>query len=220
LFLEERKASGLHGIVSFISIMKGFIYRLAGGGRFYIGSTTVSLEDRLREHKSFSTKAKSRQIPVYAHFTNVGWDSATIELVRECEYETKRDLLKAEREELDKVRDDHACLNKNRPLITTTELKEQVKTNAAKWYQENKGHVRERLQAWREANPEKVKAQRERRKATGVKYERDPEIARQRLQAWREANPEKYAEQKRRSYAALKEKRRLAKDQKNVVDQV
>jgi hypothetical protein len=198
--------------------MKGFIYRLAGRGRFYIGSTTLSLEDRLREHKSFSTKAKSRQIPVYAHFAEVGWECATITLVREVEYETKRDILKAEREELDKVRDDPACLNKNRPLITREELKEQVKTNAAKWYQENRGHVRERLQAWREANPEKVKAQRERWKAKGVKYERDPETERERIQTWREANPEKYAEQKRRAYEALKEKRRLAREQNTFAD--
>lgn len=193
--------------------MKGFIYRLAGGGRFYIGSTTLSLEDRFREHKSFSTKAKSRQIPVYAHFAEVGWECATITLVREVEYETKRDLLKAEREEFDKVRDDPACLNKNRPFVTREELKERVKTTAADWYAENKDHVRERVREWRQSNPEKVKAQRERQKAKGVKYERDPEIERRRLQTWREANPEKYAEQKRRSYAALKERRRLAREQ-------
>ena len=103
--------------------MWGRIYRLNGGGKFYIGSTTLSLEDRLREHKV---------------------------------------------------------------------------------------HCRERLQTWREENPEKVKAQRERWKAKGIKYARDPETERERLQTWREANPEKYAEQKRRSYEALKEKRRLA----------
>lgn len=198
--------------------MKGYIYRLAGGGRFYIGSTRLALEDRLREHKSFSTKDRSKRIPVYAHFIEVGWDCATIELVREVESETKRDLLKAEREELDKVRDDPACLNKNRPLITREELKEQVKTNAARWYQDNKEHTRQRLQAWREANPEKVKAQRERRKEKGVKYERNQDIQRERLRAWREANPEKYAEQKRRCYEALKEKRRLAREQNTFAD--
>lgn len=185
---------------------------MSGGGKFYIGSTTLSLEDRFREHKWFSTKARSRQIPVYAHFTEIGWDAATIELVRECDYETKRDLLKVEREELDKVRDDPNCLNKNRPYITREENKVRVKETAAGWYQENKDHVRDRLQTWRKENPEKVKAQRERRKAKGVKYERDPDTERERLRKWREENPEKYAEQKRRSYEALKEKRRLAKN--------
>jgi hypothetical protein len=200
--------------------MKACLYRLEclATSKFYIGSTTLALEDRLREHKSFSTKAKSRQIPVYAHFAEVGWECATIELVREVEYETKRDLLKAEREELDKVRDNPACLNKNRPLITREELKEQVKTNAAKWYAENKDHVRERVREWRQANPEKVKAQRERRKEKGVKYERNQDIQRERLRAWREANPEKYAEQKRRCYEALKEKRRLAREQNTFAD--
>ena len=190
--------------------MWGRIYRLNGGGKFYIGSTTLSLEDRLREHKSFSTKVRSQVIPVYVHFTSLGWDGVTIELVRECEYETKRDLLKAEREELDKVREDPNCLNKNRPYITREENKERLKETAAKWHQEHKVHCRERLQTWREENPEKVKAQRERWKAKGIKYARDPETERERLQTWREANPEKYAEQKRRSYEALKDKRRLA----------
>jgi hypothetical protein len=200
--------------------MIGHIYRLSGGGRFYIGSTTLTLEDRLREHKSFSTKAKSRQIPVYAHFTNVGWDSATIELIRFCDYKTKRDLLKCEREELDKVRDDLACLNKNRPYITRDEKKVRLKETAAKWHQENKEHARERLQEWRIANPEKVKAQRERQNEKGVKYTQDAQEVAERVRKWRQENPEKYAEQKRRSYEALKEKRRLAKDQKNVVESV
>ena len=198
--------------------MHGSIYRLSGGGRFYIGSTSLTLEERLREHKSFSTKARSKQIPVYAHFTSTGWDGVSIELVRTCDYETKRDLLKYEREELDKVRDDPACLNKNRPLITPAELKDQVKTNAAKWHQTHKDHARDRLQEWRVANPEKVKAQRERQKETGVRYTQDADEVADRVRKWRENNPEKYAEQKRRSYEALKEKRRLVREQKNVAE--
>ena len=196
--------------------MIGRIYRLSGGGRFYIGSTSLTLEERLREHKSFSTKTKSKEIPVYVHFTSLGWEGVSIEVVRECEYETKRDLLKVEREELDKVRGDPLCLNKNRPLITPTELKEMVKKNSAKWHQEHKDHARERLQAWREANPEKVKEQRTRQKEKGVKYTQDAAAVAERLRKWREENPEKYAEQKRRSYEALKEKRRLTREQKNV----
>jgi hypothetical protein len=191
---------------------------MTGGGKFYIGSTSLSLEERFREHKSFATKARSRQIPVYAHFATLGWDSVTIDLVCECDYDTKRDLLKVEREELEKVREDLNCLNKNRPLITRDEVKQQVKKNAAKWHQENKDRVRERLQKWREENPEKVKAQRERWRAKGITYERDPEAERERHRKWREANPEKYAEQNRRAYEATKEKRRLAREQKNVVE--
>ena len=196
--------------------MVGRIYRLSGGGRFYIGSTSLTLEERLREHKSFSTKTKSKQIPVYAHFTSLGWEGVSIELIRECEYETKRDLLKVEREELDKVRGDPLCLNKNRPYITREENRVRVKETAAGWYKENKEHVRERLRTWRKENPEKVKEQQGRQKEKGVTYERDPDTERERLRKWREENPEKYAEQKRRSYEALKGKRRLAREQKNV----
>lgn len=196
--------------------MFGRIYRLSGGGRFYIGSTSLTLEERLREHKSFSTKMKSKQIPVYAHFTSLGWEGVSIELIRECDYETNRDLLKVEREELDKVRDDPLCLNKNRPYITREENRVRVKETAAKWNQEHKDRARERLQTWREANPEKVKEQRTRQKEKGVKYTQDAAAVAERLRKWRADNPEKYADQKRRSYEALKEKRRLTREQKNV----
>jgi translation elongation factor EF-Ts len=40
----------------------------------------------------------------------------------------------------------------------------------------------------------------------------------ERLKAWRLANPEKYAEQRKRSIAQINEKRRLAREAKNNVE--
>jgi hypothetical protein len=196
---------------------RGFVYKLSGGGKFYIGSTSLTPELRIAEHKAFSVKPESQRQPVYRHFVSIGWDNVTVETLRECQYETKRDLLQYEREEYDKVATDPCCLNVNRPSITRDELKQQVKANAAKWHQENKERCRERLKQWRVENPDKVKEQVARRvdKARGeqrARYERNPEAHRETLRKWREENPEKYAEQKKRSAQRQTEKRRKARE--------
>lgn len=194
--------------------MKGYVYRIDGGGHFYIGSTSLTPEERLREHIAFSRRPSSQRYPVYTHFTEVGWEHATITALREVEWETKQDLLKAEREELDKVWSEPGRLNKNRPHITRTELKERMKQNAHKWHQQNKEQCKKNLRHWRRENPGKVALQNERRKEKYVPKiltEEEKERAKERLQKWREANPEKYAEQKKRSYEQIKRKRQARK---------
>lgn len=202
---------------------KGYIYKLSGGGKFYIGSTSLTPELRLEEHKDCSTKQSSQRQPVYRHFKQIGWNNVTVETLREVEYNLKRDLLQYEREEYDKVANDENCLNVNRPYVTREEKKEQLKTNAAKWYQDNKEHTRERLQEWRKNNPEKVKEQRERRREKSNEesrewYRNNKERRREQVREWRLANPEKHAEQKKRSIAQINEKRKKAREAKNNVE--
>lgn len=194
----------------------GFVYKLSGGGKFYIGSTTLTPELRLEEHKTFSTKPSSQRQPVYRHFVSIGWENVTVETLRECDYRVKRDLLQHEREEYDKVAADPNCLNVNRPLVTAEELKERVKETAAKWHQENKERSRERLNQWRAENPEKVREQRARRadkarEEQRARYERNKEDCREKLRKWREENPEKYEAQKQRSAQRQTERRRQAR---------
>lgn len=198
---------------------KGYVYRLTDGVKFYIGSTSLTPEARLEEHKSFSTRASSQKQPVYRYFKSIQWEGVRVETLRECEYKVKRDLLQHEREEYDKVANDENCLNVNRPCITREEHKQRLKETAAKWHQENKEHAKERLQEWRKNNPEKVKEQRERHKAKGYPPpKRDKEKDRERLRQWRLDNPEKYAEQRKRSIVNINEKRRLAREAKNNVE--
>lgn len=202
---------------------KGYVYKLTDGNKFYIGSTGLTPEQRLEEHKSCSTKASSQKQPVYIHFKSTNWENARIETLRDCEYRVKSDLLQYEREEYDKVAGDPNCLNVNRPLITPEELKQQVKENAAKWHHENKEHCKETLQNWRKNNPEKVKAQRERGAETMKEcqrryYEEHKDLKREQVRQWRLDNPEKYAEQKRRSIEKINEKRRQAREAKNNVE--
>lgn len=197
----------------------GFVYKLSGGGKFYIGSTTLTPELRLAEHRSFSTKPASQRQPVYRHFTSIGWETVIVETLRQCEYTTKADLLQHEREEFDKVAADPQCLNVNRPLITAEELKHRVKETAAKWHQDHADLCRERLREWRTNNPEKVKEQRERRAGKAREehqewYQQNKDHKREQVRAWRLANPEKYTEQKKRSAQRQCEKRRQASEAK------
>lgn len=202
---------------------KGYVYKLTDGNKFYIGSTSLTPEQRLEEHKSCSTKVTSQKQPVYRYFKSINWENVRVETLRECEFRVKRDLLQYEREEYDKVAEDENCLNVNRPSITREELKEQVRGNTAKWQQENKERCKENLQNWRKNNSEKVKAQRERGADTMKKcqrkyYQEHKDLKREQVRQWRLANPEKYAEQKRRSIAQINEKRRLARQAKNNVE--
>ena len=199
---------------------KGYVYKLSGGGKFYIGSTSLTPEMRLEEHKSCSTKSNSQRQPVYRHFKAIGWENVKVETLREVEYKTKSDLLQYEREEYDKVVNDENCLNVNRPYITREEKKEQVKKNTTKWQEENKEHCKENLKEWRKNNPEKVKEQRERRREKSSQehhdwYQNNKERKVEQVRAWRLANAEKYAEQRKRSIEKINEKRRKARELKN-----
>jgi hypothetical protein len=202
---------------------RGYVYKLTDGNKFYIGSTGLTPEKRLAEHKDCSTKSSSQKQPVYGYFKSTNWENVRVETLRECEYTVKGDLLRYEREEYDKVANDENCLNVNRPLISRAELKQQVKENNAKWHQENKEHCKEALQEWRRNNPEKVKAQRQRGAETMKEcqhnyYQEHKELKREQVRQWRLANPEKYAEQKKRSIAQINEKRRQAREAKNNVE--
>lgn len=202
---------------------KGYIYKMTDGYKFYIGSTSVSLNRRLIDHKGCST-LESRQLqPVYKYFNSTNWENVRMETLRECEYNEKNELLQYEREEYDKVAGDENCLNVNRPSITEEEKKQQMKENAAKWHQENKEHCKENLNNWRKNNPEKVREQRERGAETMKEcqrryYQEHKEERKEKLRQWRLANPEKYAEQKRRSIEKINEKRRQAREAKNNVE--
>ena len=202
---------------------RGYVYKLTDGNKFYIGSTSLTPEQRFDAHRECSTKASSQKQPVYRYFKSTNWENARVETLRECEFNVKAALLRYEREEYDKVASDPNCLNVNRPLITPEELKQQAKETTAKWQTENKDRCKENLQNWRKNNPEKVKLQRQRRAETAkeerrVYYETNKEAERERVRQWRLANPEKYAEQKRRSIAQINEKRRQARELKNNVE--
>ena len=201
--------------------MLGRVYRIQSivDGCFYIGSTRLSIEKRLGEHRLCRNRRTHKDIPIYAYFNLKGWENAEITLVREFESITDEELLWEERREIERALEAHdvRCLNKNRPIITAEELKEQVRVTHQRWQHEHKEHAAETLRAWRRANPEKVIEQNARRRGRSSEYskmyhEEHRNDIREKIKQWRLDNPDKYAEQCRRAKERAKEKRSAQKN--------
>ena len=201
--------------------MLGRIYKIQSNidGCFYIGSTRLSIEERLREHVICKNRKTHEEIPIYAYFNLKGWGAADITLIREFADITDDELLWEERKVIDLAREVHdvRCLNKNRPIITAEELKEQVRVTHQRWQRENKEHAAETLRAWRHANPEKVIEQNARRRGRSSEYskmyhEEHRDHIREKIKQWRLDNPDKYVEQCRRANERAKERRAAQKN--------
>lgn len=137
--------------------MIGLIYRLEGGNKFYIGSTTCTLKYRLKKHRSNSNERPTNN--VYKHFRSIGWENAVITLIKEVQVDERRQLLEYEKDEILKVKDDENCLNSNIPILTLEEKKKRDSEYSKKRREKNPERERERLQRWRIENPEKRKEQ-------------------------------------------------------------
>lgn len=139
--------------------MIGRIYKLEGGGKFYIGSTTCELNYRLKKHKSKSNELISKNRLLYLHFKEIGWNNANMILILEVEVNLRNELLKYEKDEIMKVINDPNCLNSILPITTIEERKKRNLDYDRQRRQKNPEKQRARLQKWREANPEKYKEQ-------------------------------------------------------------
>lgn len=141
------------------------IYKLEGGGKFYIGSTTLSLNRRLNKHKSKSKEDNSINRPLYVHLKSINWEGIEMILIKEVIVENRRELLQLEKIELEKYKNDINCLNSIRPLITPDEKKQQQIEYGKKVRELFPDKERERVKAWRHNNPEKWKLQYQRANA-------------------------------------------------------
>lgn len=141
--------------------MIGKIYKLECKitSKFYIGSTIHTLIYRLKKHRSTSKEENKMNSPLYTHFRNIGWDNATMILIKDAVFETRRDLLEIEKIEILKYLGQELCLNRNRPVTTVNEKKQMDKEQGKIRRQENKDHERDRVKQWRLDNPDKVKEQ-------------------------------------------------------------
>lgn len=143
--------------------MIGRIYRIQSDidGRFYIGSTTQTLEKRFNNHKSKSKEECRKKTPLYAHFNECGWSHASITLVCEYEATTKEELLQCEKAEIERVRTE-LCLNRNRPVQTAEDKKASDREYGRIRREQMKEHELERVRLWRLNNPDKRKEQTQR----------------------------------------------------------
>ena len=141
------------------------IYKLEGGGKFYIGSTTLALNKRLNKHHSKAKEEISKKRPLYVHFRGINWENTEIILITEIEVKDRRELLQIEKEYISKYKTDKNCLNKTRPIITEEEKKISDAEHQKRRRIQFKERERERLQKWRKENSEKRKLQSQRSNA-------------------------------------------------------
>jgi predicted GIY-YIG superfamily endonuclease len=139
--------------------MIGRIYRIDGGGKFYIGSTTQDLKTRLKNHKSKSKEISRQNTPLYVHFNLIGWEHAEITSVQELEITDRKQLGLKEDEVIREKIDDEKCLNKARVNITKEERKVRDSLYGKKRRENCKDEEKQRVKMWRMLNPEKRKEQ-------------------------------------------------------------
>jgi hypothetical protein len=139
--------------------MIGRIYRLEGGGKFYIGSTTCNMKNRLKHHRSKSKEPVAQKNQMYIHFRELGWQNVSVVVLQEFEINSRKDLLLKETEIIKEFIEHGNCLNKNIPIITREEKKKKDAEYGRKRRSNNPEDERNRLKEWRKNNPEKWKAQ-------------------------------------------------------------
>lgn len=144
--------------------MKAQIYRLSclKTGKYYIGSTTHTLNYRLKKHRSASKEEHRKNSPLYTHFREVGWENADMSTLFEVIVETRRELFNIEKNEILNHINSDLCLNYNRPLITQDEKKLRDAEYGKQRREFNPERERERIKEWRKNNPDKYREQRRR----------------------------------------------------------
>ena len=139
--------------------MIGRIYRITGGDKFYIGSTTQDLKKRLKNHRSKSKEISRQNTPLYNHFNSIGWEHAEITIIQELEISDRKELSLKEDELIRENIDDENCLNKARVKITREERQVRDSIYGKKRRELCKDEERQRVKNWRLMNPDKRKEQ-------------------------------------------------------------
>jgi hypothetical protein len=149
---------------------KGKIYKIYNDDLIYIGSTTQTLEQRLKDHLRFYKKYKLVGGCRYTSYDVLDKESYKIELIEDYNCNTKQELLLKEREWIEKT----TCVNKTIPIRTENENTKKEKYNNdaeyrqkilkrnSDWLKNNKDSRREytklkmrRLrQKWKDETPE------------------------------------------------------------------
>lgn len=155
----------------------GKIYKLVNSvdSEIYVGSTTQTLENRLREHMDQSKLSKNQTAKLFMHLTPIGFDKVFIELLETYPCNSNRGLRIREQKWMDELK---PSLNTLPAFLTDEQRKEKDAQRHKEYYERNKDKIvaykaqyaREhsskivaKVAAWKKANPEK-------RKANGRRY--------------------------------------------------
>lgn len=97
----------------------GKIYKLVcSDGRFYIGYTEKTLEQRLKKHKQKSREKREQGRKLYKHISNIGgWDKVKIELLKDINGKSRAELLSLESQIIEDNFLELGCLNSGRSFV-------------------------------------------------------------------------------------------------------
>ncbi len=140
--------------------MKVIIYKIVDNtnGNTYFGSTTMTLDDRIKRHIYMTTRSEKTNIAKCSSFEIIKNGDYKIEEVEEVEpnqrYIRERYYI-----------DNFSCVNIMRPTRTQKERsedwynknKELAKERSKQWYEKNKEQAKERRNQWCEKNKDKLK---------------------------------------------------------------
>lgn len=113
---------------------KASIYRIVcDDGKFYVGSTIVSLKTRFGQHKRAVENGGTAKL--YRHMRELGGaDKARIELVAtDLGVSTRDELLKIEDEYIREALKSKMCLNRNKPRATSEERQARARQQQIMW---------------------------------------------------------------------------------------
>lgn len=171
------------------------IYKISSNQceKFYIGSTTTTLKERLRHHKKDYTSYIKGNRGNVTSFEIVKFDDAIIELIKDVKCESRKELERIEGECI--LEHHNRILNKVVAGRTKREYYEANKEKRKKYYEEyneiNKDKRIEKAKEYYEANKDKMKQYREVNKDKNKEWR---EENKDKLKEWREAYKEKAQE--------------------------
>ena len=136
----------------------GFVYTLINSvdDEFYIGSTTTTLDARLKNHlRNFQLNKHSK---LYAKTNEIGFDKFLIEGLECVPFDDKYDLYAREQFYMDKLK---PSLNMrpapDKKYNSYEKNKEAVLQSCEEYYQENRDRIIERVHKYTENNKDKIR---------------------------------------------------------------
>ena len=132
---------------------KVYLIYISGLEEFgYIGSTTLTLPERLKAHK-YSAKSDFKYKFASSALFEVEENEPEIKCLEEVSCDTKQELLERERYWLDQYPD---AINKNTPLLSDVERHERAKACLLKCYYNKRDERLIKMKEWKEANKEHI----------------------------------------------------------------
>jgi len=173
--------------------MFGLVYCIWNGDQMiYVGSTIISLERRMMEHKSYCNNEKSanHNFKIYKKIREVGFENCRFEILFEDNnFRDKDNLRELEDFYYLLYSELYELYNDQRPKRSQKEYrennKEQIATYKKEYYEDNKEIIAEQNKQYRENNKEIIAEQKKQY------YENNKEIIAERNKQWRENNKEK-----------------------------